>query len=780
VIGQTLSHYLIEKRLGAGGMGEVFLARDLALGRPAAIKVLAQPLDSELRSRLRREAEACAKLQHPGIATFYETGEAEDVVFLAMEFVAGETLREQLDRGPLARSQALSIAGCVLEALNHAHAAGVLHRDIKPENIMVTPDGLAKLLDFGIARFLGPQESESEAQTATALTQAGMVIGTVGYMSPEQLKGQAVDERSDLFSLGAVLYEALSGREAFPGESMAECIAAVLSDRPLPGVEAGLPAELNAVLSRSLARDPARRYPSAASFLADLRAAASGEFIAELPDSLAVVDFENLSQNPEDAWIGSGIAESLGADLSRLSGLTVVARQKMLEFRSELASTPPGTEALELGRVLGCRWVLSGAYQRVGPRLRVTARLTEVATGEAVAAEKIDGSLEEIFDIQDRLAASTAQRLRPGGAPLPPRPPPRIDAYESHAKARRFFLQLEKGSFDQARSLWEQAIDVEPAYAPALAGLASVHDMRFIFTTDPAELETAAAYARRSIAADPNLAEARIWLGYALFRQNDIPGGLEQERKAMELDPAAPFAPYFGGCTLGLSGRRAEALPLFQRTIEIESRHGWGWLGLGWTHLELGHGREALYSLQKAVELEGSKAPHPTAGVAGFLGEALRRMKDLDAARRSCLEGLSAVEKSDSMYRDTVRGVCLCALGRTALDQGDRAAARAAFAQAAAHLRGRPKGLGGGYLIVQALSGLARSGDGASTFEEAFDVYRSRRGYDFSTLWTCTDDVTLLELSRASAALGRGRDAEELLERARVAGATEALSLAAP
>ena len=340
----------------------------------------------------------------------------------------------------------------------------------------------------------------------------------------------------------------------------------------------------------------------------------------------------------------------------------------------------------------------------------MTSRLTEVATGEPVASEKLDGGLDDIFRLQDQLSAATAQKLRRGGGPLAPRPSPRIDAYERHARGRRSFLQLEKGSFDQARELYEQAIGADSGYAPALAGLAAVHAMRFTFTTDTQELAAAAGYARRAIAVDPELVEPRIWLGYALLRQGRFDEGLEQERKAMELDPTAVLAPYFGACCAALPGRHADGLTLFQRTLELEPRHGWAWLGLGWAHLELGAGPEARWCLEKAVELERLVSPHPTAGVSGYLGECLRRLNDLDGARRSCLAGLEAVEKSDSMYRDTFRGVCLCALGRTAISQGDEAAAHAAFFQAASHLRGRPRGLGGGYLLVQALSGLARVG----------------------------------------------------------------------
>jgi len=773
LIGQTLSHYLIERRLGAGGMGEVFLARDLALGRPAAVKVLAQPLSPAFRARLVREAEACARLQHPAIATFYEAGEAGGAFFLALEYVAGETLRDRLRRGPVPRAEALAIGACLLEALNHAHAAGVLHRDIKPENVMVAAGGAAKLLDFGIARLTDVERSGGDAPTEAALTEAGAVIGTIGYMSPEQLKSQPLDERSDLFSVGAVLCETLSGEPAFPGDTAAERIAAILYDEAKPLRTGGVPAEIAAVLARALARDPERRYRTAAAFLADLRAAASGEFVAPLPETLAVLDFENLSKNPDDEWLGSGIAESLGADLARLSGLAVAPRERVLAVRASLGGAAPGSEAHEIGRLLPCRWILSGAYQRVGPRLRVTSRLTEVGTGEVVATEKVDGALDDIFALQDRLAEAAAGRLRPGGTPLPARPAPRIDAYERHARGRRFFLHLEKGSLDQARAFYEEAIGADPDHAPSLAGLAAVHAMRFTFRTDRAELETAAGYARRAIAADPDLAEPRIWLGYVLMRQGRIDEAVAQERRAMEIEPAAPFAPYFAGCALGLSGRHAEALPFFQRTIEIEPRHGWGCLGLGWMHLELGSAAEARWCLERAVELERVGSPHPTAGVAGYLGELLRRLGDLEGARARCLEGLDAVERSDSMYRDSFRGVSLCALGRTALAQGDAAAARTAFTQAAAHLRGRPHALGGGFLLVQALAGLARAGADAGAFEDAMKLYRDREGQDFSFMWVCTDGAALHELSRAAAALGRADEAKDLLARARAAGSRE-------
>ena len=754
-------------------MGEVFLARDLALGRAAAVKVLSSALTAEARARLFREAAACARLQHPAIATFYESGDSDGVAFLAMEYVAGETLRDRLRRGPLPFPLALSIAGALLEALGHAHEAGVLHRDIKPENVMVTGDNLGKLLDFGIARVHETSDAdtdpETEAATEVALTEPGAVIGTLGYMSPEQLKGHALDERSDLFSLGAVLYEMLCGSPAFPGASAADRIAAILLSDVPPIRGEGVSAETSVLLARALARDPEKRYPSAGAFLSDLRALASGELsVAALPDTLAIVDFVNLSRNPDDEWIGSGFAESLATDLARLPGVTLVPRERVRQARAG------GTEDAGLGRALGCRWVLSGGFQRVGPRLRVTAKLGDGATGDTVFSEKFDGTLEEMFALQDRLAARAAGALQTGVEPRASRPAPRIDAYERHARGRRFFHRLEKGTMDQARILFEEAIGVDPDYAPALAGLAAVHAMRFPFHTDRRELEISESYARRAIAADPELAEPRVWLGYSLCRLGRHDETISQENRAMELDPTSVFAPYFAAFCLVNLGRRDEGVRLFQRTVELDPRHGFAWLGLGWSHLDLGRPAEALWCLETAVAIEGESGMGPTAGVAGYLGECLRRSGELERARAACLRGLLAVERSDNMYRDTFRGVSLCALGRTALEQADADAARAAFTQAVAHLRGRPRALGGGHLLVQALAGLSRAGDGAGTLDEAFGLFERRQGYSFDVMWVCTEGVTLLELSRAAATAGRDAEAQELRARAVAAGSGEA------
>jgi len=773
MIGSTLSHYLIEGRLGAGGMGAVYLGRDLALGRTVAIKVVAGGLDASFRQRLLREADACARLQHPAIATFYESGDTPDGAYIAMEHVRGQTVRDRLAHGALPPAEALAIGAAVLDGLNHAHAAGIVHRDIKPENIMLTPDGAPKLLDFGIAAFA--MEAPGASPTATSMT-AGQILGTFGYMAPEQINGGEVGPATDLFAFGAVLYEMLAGRAAFPGANPGERMGAILTRDPAPLAGPGIPHGLQPVLARALARDPAARYQTASALLSDLRALMAGEDAIPLPQTLAVLDLRNLSGRQEDDWIGSGVAESLTSDLARIPGLTVFARDRLLRAVRQAGAGGPA-DALEVGRLLGCRWMLSGSFQRLGPAVRITTTLADVGTGQIAAAEKLDGSIGEIFDLQDRLSRTVAASLNLR-VPTPPMAAAARDvqAFECYARGRRLWQRLEKGSFEQAGELYRKAIEIEPGHAQALSGLAGLHAMRFTFTTDPRELDRAAEYAQAAIASDPRLADPHVWLGYALMRQERMDDALAELRIAGDLEPTLAFPPYFAGCVENFRGRPADALPRLQRAVELEPLHGFAWLALGSSHGSLGRFDEARWCLERAMALERTPDTAPTAGAGAHLAEVLRLSGDPAGAREACFAALDLIERSDHMYRDSFRGMALCALGRAALDQEDTAAAAAAFRQAAAHVHGRARTLGGGYLLVQALAGLARAGDGAAHLDEAVRLFERRDRFNFSKMWTCTDDVALLEIGRAGLALSR-EDGMRWIERAREAGSYEARQL---
>jgi serine/threonine protein kinase/tetratricopeptide (TPR) repeat protein len=752
-------------------MGTVYLARDVALARPAAIKVVSDEYDRTFRQRLLREAEANARLQHPAIATFYESGESDGIAFIAMEYVRGQTLRERLGAGALPLKSVLGAGSALLEGLDHAHAAGILHRDIKPENIMLTEAGAPKLLDFGLARGLA---ADTAGETVTNLS-AARVLGTPGYMSPEQLRGEELDARSDVFALGAVLYEMIDGRAAFPGRSPSERIAAILDRDPTPLAGASIPARLNDVIMRALAKDRQERYGSASAVLADLRALLTGEALATLPQTLAVLDLRNLSGRSEDDWIGSGIAESLTVDLARIPGLTVVSRDKVLQTLRESSSrSAPPRDALEVGSLLGCRWILSGSFQRSGSAVRITASLAEVGTGQVVSAEKLDGSLDDIFAMQDRLSQGVAANLHLRlPAPIGVGGERDVQAFEYYARGRRLWQRLEKGTLDQAGELYKKAIAVEPTHAPALAGLASLHAMRFTFTTDPQELDHAADYARRAIVADPALGEPRIWLGYVLMRQEKLEEALVENLRAFEFDPKNPYTAYFVGCIEFFRQRAPEAVPFFQHAVKCDPPLGFAWLALANAHITLGNLAEAIWCLERTIALERGVGVGPTVGAAAYLGECCRLQGHLDDARAACITGLEAVERSDHMYRDTFRGVALCTLGRIAVDRGDAPAASAALHQLVAHISGRERTLGGGYLVVQALAGLAVADNNPDRLKEARRLFDSRDRFNFSLLWGCTADAALMELARAALALG-DPDGTALLARARDAGSYEA------
>lgn len=767
----TLSHYRLERVLGSGGMGTVYLARDLALSRPAAVKIVGDRLDPSMRQRLLREADASARLQHPSIATFYESGEADGVAFIAMEYVRGETLRARLGRGALPVGDALSIAASLLEALNHAHAAGILHRDLKPENVMLTPVGAVKVIDFGLAKALAPDEAEDVA-TVSGLT-GGRLLGTVGYGAPEQLQGAGVDARADIFAVGAILYEMVCGRPAFPGATATERLASILTRDPAPLSGPGLPPGLNAILRRALARDRERRHRSASTLLADVRGLGPEERPSAEVQSLAVLDLRNVSGRAEDDWLGSGIAESLTTDLARVPGLAVVSRARVLGALRAAPGEPSG-DALDLASRLGCRWVLSGGFQRMGGAVRLTTQLAEVATGQIVSAEKVDGNIETIFEMQDGLSRSVVNALR---LCLPERGTGtgrQVEAFELYARGRRLFLRLEKGGLDRARELYEQAIAAEPTHALGLAGLAGLHAMRYTFTTDLWELDCAADYAERAIAADAHLAEPHVWLGYALMRRGRCDEAHDIERRAEALDPHNSYPPYFAGCARLFAHRHDEAQPLFQRAVVLDPPIGFAWIGLAAVHLAKGRLAEAHWCLREAVALESAPAGSNTVGTRAFVGECLRLEGRLDEARAECLAGLDAVEQSDHMFRDSFRCSALCSVARVAVDQGDWPAARAAAHQVIAHLHGRPRTLGGGFHHAQALALLARADRDPARLDEALSVFRERPRLNFDQLWFDGEDMALAQAALAAEVLGR-EDAPALLREAAALGSGEAV-----
>jgi len=605
-------------------------------------------------------------------------------------------------------------------------------------------------LDFGLAKHL---LASSNAVTGDIMGPA--VAGTIGYMSPEQILSESLDARSDIFQVGAVLHEMLTGQPAFPGVTALARLAAVLSKEPALITTSGVPPDLAAVVKRALSRARESRYPTAASMLRELIAISAGEWMPDLPDTLAILDFHNLSDERSDDWIGSGIADSLGVDLVRTSGLRVVPRDKALKSRGRLQSENSKSRSVELGLALGCRWVLAGEYHKLGDTLEITTRIVEVATARVIASKKLEGTIANLFTIQDRIAEFVPVSLKMTASVSRPRMRPKLSAYECYARGQRLFKKLEKGSMDQGLEFFETAIELDPHYVPALSGLSSIYAMRFTYTTDPAVLARAISYARRGIEADPVSAEPHAWLGYALWRAHQTAEADAELQRARELDASLFWGFYFGSATAHILGRDDDALSFILRAVELEPKAAYTWYGLGSLHLDVGNLAEALWSYEQARHVNSSPDASPFPDVGGYMAECYRRAGRLDDARTLCLESLEMIEQSDHMYRDSFRVFTLVVLGAVALDQSDLAAARAAFSQAIAHLKGRPRTLAGGWLVIRALAGLARSDADAVRYEEACSRIGARTEFDFSWLWQCDEPNARQDLSRAALALGK-------------------------
>ena len=782
--GRIVSHYQLHECIGAGAMGEVYRVSDLALGRPAALKLLPATFDSTLKLRLLGEAEASAKLQHPAIATFYEAGEADGETFIAMEFVDGRTLRDRLEHGPIPADDALAIACCLLEALAHAHAAGLLHRDIKPENIVVVGTRSAKLLDFSIAMPMGVTVAASSPDAVTlpeTQTGEGPLVGTIGYLAPEQIAGFRLDARTDVFQVGTVLYEMLTGRPAFPGTTTLDRLAALMMRDPaLDGLaDAHVPDRCTAILRRALQHDPVNRYPSAAAFLRDVRRLSDRHAASALPRNLAIFDFKMHGSTDGVDWLGSALAEEVRVALADVATVRVIPGDRVVRELAQVAQETGAADPLVASLRLGCQSAVLGQVEVAGPTLRARAEVVDVATGDTVAIEQSAGLLRDLAIMQARLTTAVANAVSEAtGASRPTHGERTFEAQECYTRARLLTERFGKGSLEDARLLLERAIAIDGQDAEALAALATTHALRAIATTDPADYEEAIAAADRALAVDPGRVKAHVWKGYALAVQGRVEEAALAYDRAIELDPFDAEALYFAaGIYLMMPATFSpeKALTLLQRAIAVDEIRGIWWLALGTAHRCLDQSREAIYSFTRAQKLEATPARFGTAGAAAYVGETLRRSGRLDEAWDHALAGVEAAERSDHAYRDTFRAHGLTVLGRVAIDRGDTSAAEAAFNQVVAQARGRPRTRACGHFVVQALCGLARASRSMLVLDEARTLFERQETYHFGTFYGALNGDTLFELAVAAHSLGRADEAHALHARAREAGDRRAL-----
>jgi serine/threonine-protein kinase len=665
--GTTVGHYRIVQRLGAGGMGDVYLADDTSLGRQVALKFLATHLSEHdhCRQRFVREAQAAAKLDHPNIVTVHDVGENDGRPYFAMARVDGRTLKDLISQSRFEIEDAIGIALQVAEGLRAAHEAGITHRDIKPSNILVDSHGRARIVDFGLASVRGTEH----------LTRTGSTLGTIGYMSPEQVRGDEVDGRSDLFSLGVVLYELLAGEPPFRADNEAATLYAIVNTDPTPlsEIRPDIPQSLQDVVNKALEKTPDQRYRTATDIIEDLSelrqdAVSSREETAG-DNSIAVLPFTNLSADPEQEYFCDGIAEDIINDLTHIPGLRVVARTSAFAFKGR------ADDIRQIGKRLNVGCVLEGSVRKGGDRIRVSAQLINVASGYHVWSEKYDRDLKDIFVIQDDISHAIAEKLKVGlgstdGIKTRAAGDTSFEAYQLYSQGRHQLNFRTGESITRALDFFKQSARLAPDYPLARVGLADAYFLLFAYDLmDPRKaIAHARVYAQRAINLDVNLADPHATLGgihtYYDWSWSDAEAEFQ---RALELSPGHSTAHQWLGELLSFLGRHEEAEYHFGMSLRSDPLCEIVITMTGCHHLRMNRPQKALEYLLRAEEL-GSQ--NDTVFVmAGFaylaLGDQQSAVKQFDEA---CLRS------HDSTYAVAMTGHARALMG-------DRAAAEKALRQ---------------------------------------------------------------------------------------------------
>jgi eukaryotic-like serine/threonine-protein kinase len=646
--GTRLGSYEILSLIGAGGMGEVYRARDDRLGRDVAIKTISPRLDvgQEAVARFEREGRAIAALSHPNILTIHDVGREGDTSYIVTELLEGTTLRHRLSRPDLSWRDAIEIAAAVAAGLAAAHARGIIHRDLKPENVFLTDDGRVKILDFGLALSLPAATAVTldDPGSGSRLTMTGAMVGTVGYMSPEQVAGGPLDGRTDIFSLGCVLYEMLAGRRPFQRATAAQTAAAVLGEAPPWPIAAlaPLPKGLDRVVMRCLEKDPQARFRTATD-LTDALAAVSGAAGAAgfrpAQPSVAVLPFVSLSADPDNDYFADGITEDVIAHLAKVRSLKVISRTSVMAFKKR------DQGLREIAAALGAETIVEGSVRRAGNRVRIVAQLIDAAADEHVWAETYDRDLTDIFAIQTDVALKIAAALQAELSPnerarIGRTPTADLEAYQLYLQGRQCFMRFSPEGYRRSIALFEQAIAKDPkfalaytalahanahlgfegvlgwepgvvyrrakdAIAKALAlddGLGEAHGiaglLRFVCDFDWAGAEKEL---RLALDLSPGSADTYDHYGWLCSSQGRFEESLRAVRRARELDPLAHRSDV--ASELMRAGRYEEALQEAARIVELDSGITRGHSLLGWAHLKLGHVADGLAALERAAAL---------------------------------------------------------------------------------------------------------------------------------------------------------------------------------
>ena len=677
--GARIGPYEIISFIAAGGMGEVYRARDPRLARPVAIKVLPEETfgDAEAVLRFEREARAAAAVAHPNLISIHDVGRTGDIHYLVMELLEGQTLRQRLAGGSLPWIEATGLAKAVVEGISAVHGRGFVHRDLKPENIFITANGWVKLLDFGLAvpRLPIAVPSGDDELTMRAITQKGVVVGTIDYMSPEQLRADPVDARADLFAIGCVLYEMLCGDPPFARPSRAETIAAILSGGEVV-VPADIPTALRRIILRCLERERDRRYPSAAELADDLNFVDDTRRQPDVPppeteSSIAVLPFANLSGDRENDYFSDGLSEEILNALARIPGLRVTARTSAFAFRGK------DQDIRRIAEALGVRMILEGGVRHSGNRIRVTAQLVDAANGYHLWSARFDKSMTDVFAVQDEIAAAIvdtlelrlAPRRKSGARHTPP-----MSAYHAHLKSRYHFAKLTPERLVRSQAYAEEAIALDPEYPAAQSGLAECFIQAAIYGLKPARemIPLAREAASKAVALDALEPAAHMTLSriagefdfdwtealhqcrlalecvsitpalralcaqFVLWPLGRIEELVTAIQPALRADPLSPMPRTVLAQALLAQGSRERAVAELEGVIELHEYFWPGHLALGFIHTDLDRTADAIAALERAHKV----APWDPSAI-GLLAGNYTRAGDHERAGQM-LGGLSA------------------------------------------------------------------------------------------------------------------------------------------
>jgi serine/threonine protein kinase/Tfp pilus assembly protein PilF len=594
--GQTISHYKVTRTLGSGGMGVVYEAEDTRLGRRVAVKFLPEAMaqDSQLIERFQREARAASALNHPNICTIHAIEQHEGQHFLVMELLEGQTLGQLMTRQPFAMEKLLPMAIQIADALESAHAKGIVHRDIKPANLFLTDRGQVKVLDFGLAK-IEPAEilpagtTPSKMDTmAGGLTSPGSAVGTVSYMSPEQARGHLVDARTDLFSLGTVLYQMSSGKMPFQGDTSAVIFDAILNRDPVPVVEVNpaVPAEFGHILSKLLEKDRTLRCQSATELKTDLsrlkrdlesgnkRAADLSESKAGVPKlnssikTVAVLYFENLSGVKDDEYLRDGITEDIITELSKIRGINTYSRPTVLAFRDKQV-TPA-----QIGQQLKAAYVLTGSLRRAGNRLRITTQLVDTGTDFPLWSERYDREMKDVFEVQDEIARKIAEALRVTLSPqeleaLAIKPTENLQAYDLYLRGKRYARRQTRQDLEFALQMFENAVTIDPSFALAYAACANACAMFYCnYSRDVIWVERARNASGKAVALRWDLPEVQVSQAWVLYATDLHDEAVRMVQKAIERKRDCEGAYYLLCRALFSAGRYREVADAADAALE--------------------------------------------------------------------------------------------------------------------------------------------------------------------------------------------------------------------